>query len=83
MKRELVIHLALLLTLLAVTAQSQPDPNAFSVRHILGGMTELANGAVQMVRDPNTRPWVAVLALGVVFVAVVPLRRATRRRYRH
>ena len=78
MNRELVFRLALLLTVLGLAAQSQSDPNAFSVRDILGGMAELANEVVQMVRDPGSRPLVAALALGIAVAAVVPWRRATR-----
>lgn len=83
MNRELVFRFALLLTVLGLAAQSQPDPNAFSLRDILGGMAELANWTVQMVRDPNARPLVATLALGIAVAAVFPRQRAPRRRSRH
>ena len=75
MRWDLVIDLALLLTVLGLVEHSQPDPNAFSIR----GLWDVgAAWVVQTVQDPNARPLVAALVLGIVAAAVVPRHSAKR-----
>ena len=79
MNRELVFRLALLLTVLGLATQAQPDPNAFSIRDFVATGV---SWTVQTVQDPNVRLLIAVLVLGIAVAAVVPRRSATRRRSR-
>ena len=79
MNRKLVFQLALLLTVLGLAAQSQPDPNAFPVRQIVATGV---SWTIQTVQDPNTRPLIAVLVLGIAAAVVVPRSSATRHRSR-
>lgn len=75
MRRDLVVDLALLPTVLGLAAHSQLDPNAFSMR----GLWDVgAARVVQTVQDPNARPLVATLVPGIVAAAVVPRHSAKR-----
>ena len=75
MRWDLVIDLALLPTVLGLVEHSQPDPNAFCIR----GLWDVgAAWVVQTVQDPNARPLVAALVLGIVAAAVVPRHSAKR-----